>query len=321
MDKLENKINVAVILGGRSPEREISLLSGNAVFNALDRRKYNVEKYDPRTDITRLASDADRIDFAFIALHGLYGEDGALQGLLEFLKIPYQGTGVLGSALAINKVASKILYENAGLATPPYKAFRRNETISSEKLIRDIGFPMMIKPATGGSSIDISLIRLESEIEPGIRKAFDHDTQILVEKFIVGMEVTAGVIGNDTPEVFPLLEVVLDDESPFLDYHAKYFAKGTKVIIPARIRDEECVRRLKTAALTAHRCLFCSGYSRTDMILTDDTVYVLETNTIPGMTEASDYPKVAYAGGYTFATLLDRLIELGVERKRESPTP
>jgi D-alanine-D-alanine ligase len=304
------KLRLALISGGISSERNVSLRSGDEVFKALDKEKYRVRRYDPKTDIPRLVADASQTDFALIILHGPYGEDGTIQGLLDLLGIPYQGAGVLGSAVAMNKAVSKKLYEYAGLSVPAYRLIRQDEGVNTAECIQELGLPLMVKPVTGGSSIGSARVSSAEELPGAMKNAFQFDHQILLESYIQGIEITAGVIGNASPEVFPLLEVIPDKNRPFLDYEAKYTASGTQVICPARISDA-LTRHVQDCARRAHQTVCCRGYSRTDMILRDDEVFILETNTIPGMTPASDFPRVAQAAGIDFKSLLDRLIELG----------
>ncbi|MBC8443550.1 MAG: D-alanine--D-alanine ligase [Deltaproteobacteria bacterium] len=306
---------VALISGGISSEREVSINSGNQVYEALDKRKYAVIRYDPKTDLMALVADASKIDVALIILHGPYGEDGTIQGLLDLLHIPYQGSGVLGSAVAMNKLTSKQLYEKAGLSTPLYIAVDRNESIDFSRWIDELGLPLVVKPVNAGSSVGISINRSRDTLETAVESAFSHDTSIMVEQFIEGVELTGGVIGNDELEALPLIEIIPDATHAFFDYEAKYTAGVTQEICPARI-DAALAAIAQQCCKTAHQALFCRGYSRTDMILKDETVYVLETNTIPGMTQTSLLPQAAAVGGIGFSELMDRLIQLGIEDRQ-----
>lgn len=308
------KLNLALLSGGISSEREVSLNSGDQVFEALDKKKYNVLRYDPKTDLERLITDAPRIDAALIILHGSYGEDGTVQGLLDLLRIPYQGSGVLGSAVAMNKIASKQLYEKAGVPTPPYMVLQIGSDMNLDACAARFGFPMVVKPVVGGSSVGMSIVRSESDFQPALDAAIAEDKTILIEPYIEGIELTVGVIGNSDLEAFPVIEIVPDDAHEFFDYEAKYSAGVTEEICPARI-DAEMTRKAQSYAKLAHQTLFCKGYSRTDMILNDQDIYVLETNTIPGMTATSLLPQAASAAGLNFSRLLDRLIELSLEEQ------
>jgi len=306
------KLNLALLSGGISSEREVSINSGDQVYEALDKEKYNIYRYDPKTDLVRLVADASRIDAALIILHGPYGEDGTVQGLLDLLQIPYQGSGVLGSALAMNKIASKKLYEKAGIPIPPYIVLENGSRLDVDACDAKLGFPMVVKPVVGGSSVGMSIVRTKDDLQPAVDIAASEDKTVLIEPYVEGIELTAGVIGNHQLEALPIIEIVPDDAHEFFDYEAKYTAGVTQEICPARI-DEELTKKAQTYAKMAHQALFCKGYSRTDMILKDREMYVLETNTIPGMTATSLLPQAANAAGISFSRLLDRLIELSIE--------
>ena len=306
------KMTLALLSGGVSSEREVSLNSGDQVYEALDKKKYNILRYDPKTDLVRLVEDAANIDAALIILHGPYGEDGTIQGLLELLNIPYQGSGVLGSSLAMNKLASKYLYEKANLPIPPYIALNKGDRLDPQGWEKQLGLPLVIKPNAAGSSVGMTIIQSLDALQPAVEKAFSHDTTILIESYIEGVELTGGVIGNSELLALPIIEIVPNDEHEFFDYEAKYTAGVTEEICPARI-DDEMTQRAQAYAKAAHRALFCEGYSRTDMILKGREIYVLETNTIPGMTATSLLPQAARQAGMSFSQLLDQLIQLGIE--------
>ncbi|MFZ0242063.1 MAG: D-alanine--D-alanine ligase [Desulfobacterales bacterium] len=306
------KLTVALLSGGISSEREVSLNSGNQVFGALDKQKYTVLRYDPKTDLQRLVADAPKIDAALIILHGPYGEDGTIQGLLELLNVPYQGSGVLGSAVAMNKLVSKQLYQQVGLPVPAYLALKGSEAIDAAAIAARLGLPVVVKPVQGGSSVGMSIVRSEKDLPEAIKKAFAYDTTVLVEAYIDGIEITGGVLGNSAPEALPLIEIIPDKRHEFFDYEAKYTAGLTEEICPARI-DAALTEKARTYAVMAHEVLGCRGYSRTDMMLKGRDLFVLETNTIPGMTATSLFPQAAAAAGLPFGRLLDRLIELSLE--------
>jgi len=306
------KLTVALLSGGISSEREVSLNSGKQVFAALDKKKYEVLRYDPKTDLQRLVVDAPKIDAALIILHGPFGEDGTVQGLLDLLDIPYQGSGVLGSAVAMNKLMSKQLYQQVGLPVPSYLALKRSDTVDPARIAARLGLPVVIKPVQGGSSVGMSIVRSEKELPGAIQKAFDYDTAVLVEAHIDGIEITGGVLGNSDPEALPLIEIIPDKSHEFFDYEAKYTAGVTQEICPARI-DAALTEKARTYAVMAHEVLGCKGYSRTDLMLRGRDLFVLETNTIPGMTATSLFPQAAAAAGLPFGQLLDRLIELSLE--------
>jgi len=311
------KITLALLSGGISSEREVSLKSGDQVYAALDKEKYNVLRYDPKSDLKQMVDDAPKIDAALIILHGEFGEDGRVQGLLDMLGIPYQGSGVLGSATAMNKLIAKQLYDHSKIPVPPYIALRRDEPMDLEAAAAELGLPLVVKPAANGSSIGMSIVKTVDDVKRAVETAFRYDELVLLETFIDGIEVTCGVIGNEDLQALPVIEIVPGQDHEFFDYHAKYTAGETIEICPARI-PEDLTRKVMDYAKKAHRALFCSGYSRTDMILKDREIYVLETNTIPGMTPTSLFPRSAEESGLPFGKLLDKLIELGIERHKNS---
>lgn len=308
------KLTLALLSGGISSEREVSLNSGEQVYEALDKDKYDIRRYDPKTDLPRLIQDASKIDAALIILHGPFGEDGTVQGLLDLLDIPYQGSGVLGSSLAMNKAATKLMYEKAGITVPPYVIYDRNDTVDGDACADKLGLPLVVKPVVGGSSVGMSIVKSVADLPNALQKAFEWDSAVMIEAYIEGTELTGGVMGNNDLEAFPIIEIIPDKSHEFFDYEAKYTAGVTEEICPARI-DEELTRQAQSLARKSHQALFCRGYSRTDMILKDGDLYVLETNTIPGMTATSLLPQAAQVAGYTFTKLLDRLIELGMEKE------
>ena len=306
------KLTIALLSGGISSEREVSISSGDQVYEALDHNKYDIIRYDPKTDLPQLVADASKIDAALIILHGPFGEDGTVQGLLDLLDIPYQGSGVLGSSLGMNKLASKYLYETSGLLVPSYVAIGKNDTLDTDACVQRLGLPLVVKPVCSGSSVGISIVKSKDLLKEAVDKAFEQDSMVLIEAHIDGIELTGGVIGNDQLEALPIIEIIPSESFDFFDYEAKYTAGATNEICPARI-DEVMTKKSQEIAKTAHKALFCKGYSRTDMILNGQDVYVLETNTIPGMTATSLLPLAAGEAGIPFGRLLDRLIELSIE--------
>ncbi len=309
------KLRLALIAGGKSAEREVSLKSGEQVYQALDKSKYDIRRYDPRDDLERLVREAPELDVALVIMHGRGGEDGTLQGLLELLDLPYQGSGVLGSALGMNKELSKILYQQAGLKVAPAIFFNREEAPPAAEIEARLGLPVVIKPVNEGSSIGVTKATTREELERGLATAFAYDRRVLVEKFLSGREITGGVLGNDRLTALPLVEIIPAQQYAFFDYEAKYKPGASREICPAPL-DPELTRRAQACALAAHQALHCRGYSRTDMILAGDDFYVLETNTIPGMTATSLFPQAAQAHGLSFSQLLDTLVELALEDRR-----
>jgi D-alanine-D-alanine ligase len=308
------KLKVALLSGGISSEREVSIKSGNQVYEALDKAKYDVTRYDPASDIGKLVADASAVDVAFIVLHGPYGEDGTVQGLLDLLHIPYQGSGVLGSALAMDKWSSKRLYTEAGLPVPPFKVLMHSQTYDLEALADEPGFPLVVKPRYGGSSIGTSVVQTPEHLPEALERAFEHGPHVILEAFLEGTEITGGVLGNDDLQLLPIVEIIPEADYTFFDYEAKYKEGATREICPARI-SETVSHRAQSYAAAAHRALCCRGYSRTDMIIVDDIIHVLETNTIPGMTPVSLFPLAANTAGISFSQLLDRLIDLALETR------
>lgn len=307
------KLRIALLSGGISTEREVSLAGGEQVFEALDKSKYQVTRYDPKFDLSRLVADADEIDIALIILHGPNGEDGRIQGLLDLLCVPYQGAGVLGSALAMNKTVAKQVYEQVGLPVPQYRVMKKGDRILPKAILQAIGLPIVVKPVQGGSSIGMSIVKSEKELLPAIDTAFACDDEILFEQYIKGIEITGSVLGNADLTALPIVEIIPDEIHGFFNYTAKYTPGATTEICPARV-DEKLAEKAKNFAKIAHRALCCCDYSRTDMILCGENIFVLETNTIPGMTSTSLLPLAAKTAGIPFAQLLDRLIELSLER-------
>jgi len=307
------RLKVALLAGGKSGEREVSLKGAEGVQQALDRNRYEVRRYDPAFDLAKLAAQADEIDVAFILLHGRFGEDGTVQGFLDLLGIPYQGAGVLGSALAMDKHLAKVMYRQAGLPVPDWELVdpRRHDPAG---LVSRLGLPLVVKPLRQGSSLGMSIVDSLAELKIGLKKAFEFDDRVMVEKFVAGREITGGVLGNgDDLTALPLVEIIPDQQFRFFDYQAKYQPGASREVCPAEL-DEQTTQLAQSYALAAHRVLQLDVYSRTDMIVGADGIYLLETNTIPGMTPTSLLPQAAKAHGLDFPAFLDRLIELALQK-------
>ncbi|MGD9824200.1 D-alanine--D-alanine ligase family protein [Desulfobacter sp.] len=311
------KIRLALLSGGVSTEREVSLNSGNQVFEALDKEKYHIKRYDPKFDLAKLVTDAPDIDAALIILHGPFGEDGTVQGLLDLLNIPYQGAGVLGSAAAMNKLMAKRLYRQAGIPTPDYISISTHAPVPDPGMLKSLGLPIVVKPACAGSSMGMSIVSDEKDLVQAIEKGFQNDDTLILEQYIKGTELTCAVLGNQDLEALPVIEIVPGKGHDFFDYQAKYVAGETNEICPARI-DEQTTRRAQQLAVQAHSALFLKGYSRTDMLLKNGELHILETNTIPGMTATSLFPQSAAKAGYEFGVLMDKLIELAIEENKKN---
>ncbi len=308
-----SRLRLALIAGGTSGEREVSLRGAAGVARALDPQKYKVSRYDPATDLPRLAADAAQLDAAFILLHGIHGEDGTMQGFLELLGIPYQGAGVLGSALAMDKDLAKTLYRLHGLPVASWEMASPGDVRDPGALLERLRLPLVVKPVRQGSSIGMSVVREAGELPGALQQAFAHDRQVMAEEFIRGREITVGVLGNDELTALPLVEVIPGEQYDFFDYEAKYKPGASLEVCPAEV-SEGIRSKAQEYGLIAHRALQLRGYSRTDMIVRGEDIFILETNTIPGMTSTSLLPQAAAQAGLSFAALLDRLIELALER-------
>lgn len=308
-------LRVALLAGGKSGEREVSLAGAREVEKALDPAKYQVRRYDPAIDMARIAHEAGEIDVVFILLHGRFGEDGTVQGFLDLLGLPYQGSGVLGSALAMDKDAAKTLYQVNGLPVSLWRMAGPDDAVDPSRLLADLALPLVVKPVRQGSSLGMSIAHTSEELADAIAKAFTYDHEVMVEQYVQGQEITVGVIGNDDLIALPLVEIIPGEGHPFFDYQAKYQAGASREICPAQV--PESIRTLaQEYAIRAHRALKLKGYSRTDMIVTDAGLIILETNTIPGMTPTSLLPQAAAVAGLPFPALLDRLLELALEEGR-----
>ena len=308
------KLRIALLAGGKSGERQVSLKGAAEVIKALAPDKYEVKQYDPAADLARLAADSGKLDAAFILLHGLFGEDGTMQGFLDLLGVPYQGSGVLGSAIAMDKNLSKILYKNNGLTVPDWIMLQQDavQPLDIDAILKKIALPLVVKPARQGSSLGMGIARTSDELATAIQKAFQYDNEVMLEQYISGREITVGVIGNDPLTALPLVEIIPNEQYDFFDYEAKYQPGATREICPAEF-DEKLTAKAQAYGIAAHRALQLQGYSRTDMIVSNDAIYILETNTIPGMTPTSLLPQAAAAAGLSFSALLDKLLELALE--------
>jgi D-alanine-D-alanine ligase len=300
---------IGVLMGGNSFEREVSLKSGAAVYKALSDIGYNVVSIDVGRDIPFVLRDRG-VELSFVILHGGYGENGTLQGLLEVMGIPYTGSGVLASALAMDKIASKKIFMYHKLPVPAFQIFTNN--VNNVDQIRiDFPLPWVVKPAFEGSSIGVSIVRQKDKIIDALKHAFFYSKAIIVEKYIQGKEVQIGILGNRAlggVEVRPSLE--------FYNFEAKYTAGLTEYIIPPKV-NLDVYKKAEQIALQSHNVLGCSGVTRVDLIIEDSgNPYVLEVNTIPGMTETSLIPKIAAHAGMTFSQILEEMIRLAVEKPR-----
>jgi len=306
------KPKVALLYGGSSEEREVSSKSANEVYKSLASLQFPAKKIPvDKNLVSKLKSF--RPDIAFIAMHGGSGEDGTLQGLLDILRIPYTGSGVLASALAMHKTMAKRLFLANGIATPAFLTVRNGSHEGFvERVKNQIGFPVVVKPPCQGSTIGLSIVNKESELTKALDLAFQYDNELLLEKFTKGVEITVGVLGNNNPKALPTLEIAT--ETGFYDYETKYTAGLSSHIIPARISEKQ-EKQAKKAAVSAHKALACRGFSRADFICPKDgsEPLILEVNTIPGLTKLSLFPDAAKASGINFNTLIEKLINLALE--------
>ena len=309
------KLRLALLMGGSSSEREVSLRSGRAVLDNLDPDRYQPVVFDPRGDLARLVDQAPHLDIALVMLHGRGGEDGCLQGLLDLLGLPYQCAGVLGCALAMHKPLAKDRYRLFGLPVAPDLVLEPDDGQAESRVLDQLGLPVVVKPALEGSSFGISVVRREPELAPALAKAFALDRTILVERFLPGREITGAVLGNRELESLPLVEIIPGEKYQFFDFEAKYTPGASHEICPARL-DPATTTLIQQLSCQAHRALGLKGYSRSDFILTSHGPVLLETNTIPGMTATSLLPQAAQAAGMSFGQLLDRLIDLALAHHR-----
>lgn len=294
---------VAVLYGGRSSEREVSLKTGAACAEALRSRGHDLTLVDAGLDVAeRLRAAGAQV--AFVALHGRYGEDGSIQGLLESLGIPYTGSGVLASAVGMDKVLSKLLFKELGLAVADYRVFPPERAASIHAKDFPFAFPVVVKPACEGSSVGVSLVKDPTHLAAACVEAARWKGDVIVERYVKGKEVQVAVLDG---RAMGVIEVVPANE--FYDYAAKYTAGTTQYFYPARIPEAD-THRLMEAAELAHRGMGCAGVTRTDFILTPDgTCFILEVNTLPGMTASSLVPKIAAGNGISFPELCERLLD------------
>jgi D-alanine-D-alanine ligase len=292
---------VGVLLGGKSGERDISLMSGKGVLDALISKGVNAHAFDPgQQAITELA--AQKFDRVFIALHGRYGEDGTMQGLLEQMNLPYTGSGVLASALAIDKQATKRLWSSFDLATPRFVMLSANS--DWQKVIQDLGLPIIVKPAREGSSLGLSKVTKAEDLPAAYALAAKLDRDVMAEQCIIGEELTCPIVGDgENARALPVIRIVAPDSN--YDYHNKYFSDDTKYLCPTGL-DLALEAKVQELALSAYRALGCKGWGRADVMIDRETnqPYLLEMNTAPGMTGHSLVPMAAKAAGVEYADLV-----------------
>lgn len=346
-----NKIKVAVIFGGRSGEHEVSIVSARSIMNALDKAKYSIlpvyinkmgqwllgteaekslpgkenlvylpaDPTDNNLTLLHNQKDGQKIDIAFPVLHGTYGEDGTIQGLLELAGVPYVGSGVLGSALGMDKSVMKRIFRDENLPIVDFSVLKREDLV--EEIILDLEskfrYPVFVKPANLGSSVGITKVHNRDEFFPALKKAALYDQKIIVEEGVENArEIELAVLGNNHPKVSTAGEVIPGNE--FYDYDAKYINDNSKIIIPADLKKDD-LKKLQTLAIKAFQALDLSGMARVDFLMNSESgkMYLSEVNTLPGFTSISMYPKLWEGSGVSYPDLLDKLIQLGIENYQE----
>lgn len=308
-----SQYEVALLAGGTSGEREISLSSGRGAQAALEEAGFAVSVLDPAdaNDLKKLIDG--KFDVAFLCLHGKGGEDGSIQGFLETIGLPYTGSGVWASSLAIDKEKAKLFYRAAGIPTPESLVITRDNLFSVEDIKTRLGERCVVKPNTEGSSLGVYIVGPDDDLGECIDQAFKVGERLLVERYVEGTELTVAVIGSDDPQALPIIEIIPQSDS--YDFESKYAPGGSQHICPARL-GEEVAQRVSELAVKAHRALGCSGVSRSDFLLEEDgTAWILETNTIPGMTATSLLPDAARAAGISFPDLCTMLVGYALERR------
>lgn len=313
-DKTRSDMRIAVLAGGISDEREISRNSGKNVCAALVEAGFGtVEMLDPADDgfIDQLRGGL--FDVAFIAMHGKGGEDGEIQSVLEYCHIPYTGSGVIASACAADKAVSKALYERAGIPVARDCVVEAGSVVDSAAVVADLGEELFVKPAVNGSSYGVSFVHGEDELLPAIERAAEHGGKVLVEQRLVGTEITVGVY--DAPDwlrALPVVEIRKQENAEFYDLNVKYIDPSQVHRIPAQIAPADYALAQELAC-RAHEALGCTGFSRSDFIVTENGPVILETNTIPGMTDTSLYPDEVRHAGMAFSDVCARLVELALD--------
>ena len=333
---------IGIFFGGKSTEHEVSCVSAAAVTRAIDREKHDLVfigidkeggwhlfdgtpeemesgEWLAKSEVFDIGKLKSTIDFALPIMHGAYGEDGKLQGLLEMLDIPYAGCGVLGSSLAMDKEAAKLVFLAAGVPTCEFinttsKEIKEDIDQIVEICEEELPYPMFVKPVNLGSSVGISKVRNAEELKKGLNEAARYDKRIIIERGIDGREVETGVIGNEEPLVTGVGEIVAAND--FYDYEAKYSDDvGTEITVPADL-PEETVEEIRAIAVKAYKALDCEGFSRVDLMIENGTgnIYLNEINTIPGFTKYSMFPTLWKEKGVSFTELIERIIEYGYER-------
>jgi len=301
-------MKIVILAGGDSSEREISLRSGKEVFNALKKKGHELFLLDPVEENFCEKILEIKPDCVFIALHGGKGEGGIIQGFLETLNIPYTGSDTLSSAICLNKLVSKKILKFHKIPTPDFIVV--DKSFSPEKI--PFKYPVVVKPASQGSTIGIKIVEKESELYKAIKEAFNYDNEVFIEKYIDGKEVTVSIIGNENPKVMPIIEIITP--TGFYDYKAKYTPGGSIHKIPPDL-PENVIKKVEDVAIKAYKAVKCSGFARIEIIVSKKgTPYILDINTIPGLTKTSLFPDSAKAAGIPFEELCEKIINLALEK-------
>jgi D-alanine-D-alanine ligase len=351
-----SRLRLGIIFGGRSGEHEVSVVSAQHVIAAADRERFEVVPIGitrsgawltPQETGAILARDEalyqktldtgsaggqgllarpqalevlSQVDVVFPLIHGPYGEDGTLQGLLEMADVPYVGAGVAASAIGLDKALMKALFAQAGLPVPDYRVvlgwrWESDQQTVTQELEAAMDYPWFVKPANGGSSVGITKVRSREDLAEAVQLALRYDRKLVVERGVQGREIECAVLGNDDPQTSPLGEIVYQRE--FYDYEAKYLDPNSQLIAPAQV-PAETAARIQAMAVQAYRAIDCAGMGRVDFfLLPDGTVYLDEINTIPGFTPISMFPRLWQLGGLTYSQLISRLVDLALERHEE----
>jgi D-alanine-D-alanine ligase len=351
-----SRLRLGIIFGGRSGEHEVSVVSAQHVIAAADRERFQVVPIGitrsgawltPQETEAILSRDEalykktldtgsaggegllarpqalevlGQVDVVFPVMHGPYGEDGTLQGLLEMADVPYVGAGVAASAIGLDKALMKALFAQAGLPVPDYRVvpgwrWESDRQTVTRELEAAMDYPWFVKPANGGSSVGITKVRSREDLAEAVRLALRYDRKLVVEREVQGREIECAVLGNDDPQTSPLGEIVYQRE--FYDYEAKYLDPSTKLIAPAHVPPETAAR-IQAMAVQAYRAMDCAGMGRVDFfLLPDGAVYLDEINTIPGFTPISMFPRLWQLGGLSYGQLISRLVDLALERHEE----
>lgn len=310
---MKNKIKVVVLMGGKSPEHDVSMISGNEVVKQLDKNKYDIVPFP----VSKTGKGIETIlktkaDIIFIAMHGSFGEDGTIQGMLELSGIPYTGPGILASALGMDKIMFRKVMISEKIPVPKFTTFVKGEDI--KKVSSDLGkLPYFVKPYDQGSSVGASVVNEQKELKPALGFALKYSQIALIDEYINGVELTCAVMGNKNPIPLPVIEIRAL-KGNFFNYESKYSDNGAQEIVPARI-STELTEKVQNMAVKVYKAIGCRGVSRVDFMLKDDKYpIVLEINTSPGLTPASLLPKAAKAGGLSYSKLLDKIIEYAKEK-------